>query len=156
VDLVEEEDLALAQVGEDGGEVSLDLQGWAGGLLEADFKLVGDDGGEGGFAQAGRAEEKDVVEGFAAGFGGLASCSFAFSWPMNSARRVGRSFSSNALSSSMEPAETMRSASAEVCSFDLLGELTMGDGTAKGDANQILDCKVAGQPLNVDETWMLQ
>jgi hypothetical protein len=73
VDLVEEEDLALAQVGEDGGEVSLDLQGWAGGLLEADFKLVGDDGGEGGFAQAGRAEEEDVVEGFAAGFGGLES-----------------------------------------------------------------------------------
>ena len=71
VDLVEEEDLALAQVGEDGGEVALDLQGGAGGLLEADVELVGDDGGEGGFAQAGRAEEEDVVEGFAAGFGGF-------------------------------------------------------------------------------------
>ena len=71
VDLVEEEDLAFAQVGEDGGEVALDLQGGAGGLLEADVELVGDDGGEGGFAQAGRAEEEDVVEGFAAGFGGF-------------------------------------------------------------------------------------
>ena len=38
VDLVEEEDLALAQVGEDGGEVTLDLQGGAGGLLEADVR----------------------------------------------------------------------------------------------------------------------
>ena len=71
VDLVEEEDLALAQVGEDGGEVSLDLQGGAGGLLEADVELVGDDGGEGGFAQAGRAKEEDVVERLAAGARGL-------------------------------------------------------------------------------------
>ncbi len=71
VDLVEEEDLPLAQVGEDGGEVALDLQGGAGGLLEADAELVGDDGGEGGLAEAGRAEEQDVVERFAAGLGGL-------------------------------------------------------------------------------------
>ena len=71
VDLVEEEDLALAQVGEDGGEVTLDLQGGAGGLLEADVELVGDDGGQRGFAQAGRAEEEDVVERFAAGVGGF-------------------------------------------------------------------------------------
>ncbi len=66
VDLVEEEDLLVAEVGEDGGEVALDLQGWAGGLLEADVELVGDDGGEGGFAEAGGAEEEDVVERFAA------------------------------------------------------------------------------------------
>ncbi len=71
VDLVEEEDLALAEVGEDGGEVALDLEGGAAGLLEAYVEFVGDDGGEGGFAQAGRAEEEDVVEGFTAGFGGL-------------------------------------------------------------------------------------
>ena len=61
----------FAQVGEDGGEVALDLEGGAGGLLEADVELVGDDGGEGGFAEAGRAEEEDVVEGFAAGLGGF-------------------------------------------------------------------------------------
>ena len=72
VDLVEEEDLfALFEVGEDGGEVALDGEGGAGGLLEADAELVGDDGGEGGFAEAGRAEEEDVIEGFAARFGGF-------------------------------------------------------------------------------------
>ena len=71
VDLVEEEDLLVAQVGEDGGQVALDLQRGAGGLLEADAELVGDDGREGGFAQAGRAEEQDVVERFVAGFGGF-------------------------------------------------------------------------------------
>ena len=71
MDLVEEEDLALAQVGKDGGEVALDLQGGAGGLLEANVEFVGDDGGQSGLAQAGRAEEEDVVEGFAAGAGGF-------------------------------------------------------------------------------------
>ena len=44
----------------------------------------------------------------------IASCSFAFVCPMNSLSRVGRSFSSNAASSSTRPAETSRSAS----SFD--------------------------------------
>ena len=43
------------------------MRGRAGGLLETDVELVGDDGGEGGFAQAGRTEEKDVVQGLAAG-----------------------------------------------------------------------------------------
>lgn len=71
VDLVEEEDLAGLEVGEDGGHVSLDLQGGAGGLLEGYVELVGNDGGEGGFTEAGRAEEEDVVEGFAAGLGGF-------------------------------------------------------------------------------------
>ena len=71
MNLVEEEDLAFAEVGEDGGEVALDLEGGAGGLLEADVELVGDDGGEGGFAEAGGTGEEDVVEGFAAGFGGF-------------------------------------------------------------------------------------
>ncbi len=38
---------------------------------KANIELVGDDGGEGGFAEAGRSEEEDVVEGLAAGLGGL-------------------------------------------------------------------------------------
>jgi len=71
VDFVEEEHLALAQVGEDGGQVALDLQAPAGGLLEADVEFIGDNGGQGSFAQAGGAREKDVIEGLAAGFGGL-------------------------------------------------------------------------------------
>ena len=66
VDFVEEEHLALAQIGEDGGEVALDLQRGAGGLLEADIQLVGDDGGERRFAQSGRPEEEHVIERFAA------------------------------------------------------------------------------------------
>ena len=71
VNFVEKQHLALAQVGEDGGQVALNLQRRAGGLLEADVELVGDDGGQGGFAQAGRAEEQHVVQGLAAGFGGF-------------------------------------------------------------------------------------
>ena len=71
VDLVEEEDLAFAEVGEDGGEVALDLEGGAGGLLDTDIELVGDDGGEGGFAEAGGTGEQDVVEGVAAGLCGF-------------------------------------------------------------------------------------
>ena len=69
VNLIKEENLAVAQIGEDGGEVALNLHGRAGGLLETDVELVGDDGGEGGFAETGRAEEQDMVEGFAPGLG---------------------------------------------------------------------------------------
>jgi len=53
VDFVEEEHLALAQIGEDGGQVTLNLQGRAGGLLKADIEFVGDDGGKGGFPRPG-------------------------------------------------------------------------------------------------------
>ena len=73
VNFVEEEHLALAQVGEDGGQVALNLQGRAGGLLEADVQLIGNDGGQRGFAQAGRAGEQHVIQGLAAGFGGFQS-----------------------------------------------------------------------------------
>jgi len=71
VDLVEEEDLLGLEVGEDGGHVALDLEGRAGGLLKTYVELVGDDGREGGFAEAGRSEEEDVVEGLAARFCGF-------------------------------------------------------------------------------------
>ena len=70
MDFVEEQNLLFAQVGEYGGEVALDLQRGAAGLLIADAELVSDDGGQRCFAEAGRAEEEDVVEGFAAGLGG--------------------------------------------------------------------------------------
>src|ERR1039458_8736060 len=69
----------------------------------------------------------------------MASCSLAFSWPMNSLRRVGRSFSSKAWSSSTRAAETSRSASGEGFSFGLfLGDSTLGDGKAKRDYLQSL------------------
>ena len=67
VDFVEEEHLPFAQIGEDRRQVALDLQRRARGLLETDVQLVGDDGGEGGLAQPGRAEEQYVIERLAAG-----------------------------------------------------------------------------------------
>lgn len=73
VDFVEEKHLALSDVGKDGGEVALNLQGGAGGLLEAYIQLVGDDAGQGGFAQAGRAKEQYMIEGFAARASGFES-----------------------------------------------------------------------------------
>ena len=116
VDFVEEENLSLAEVGKDGGEVALNLQGGTGGLLVADFQFVRDDGGKGGFAEARRPEEEDVVESFASrfcGFKGYGELLFGLSCPMNSERRVGRSLSSKASSSSALPAETRRSASVD-------------------------------------------
>jgi len=71
MDLVEEEDLFGLEVGEDGGHVALDLQGGAGRLLKTDVELIRNDRREGGFAEAGRSEEEDVVERLAARFGGL-------------------------------------------------------------------------------------
>ena len=53
-------------VAEDPGEIELLLQDGPGGLLEGHFQLLGDDGGERRFAQAGRAVEQDVVHGLAA------------------------------------------------------------------------------------------
>jgi hypothetical protein len=63
--------LFFSQIGEDCGQVALNLEGWAGGLLKAYVHFVGDDGGQGGLAQAGRAEEEDVIERLATGFGGF-------------------------------------------------------------------------------------
>ena len=71
MDFVEEEDLFGLEVGEDGGHVALDLEGRAGGLLEANVELVGDDGGQRGFTEPGRSEKENVVEGFAASLGGF-------------------------------------------------------------------------------------
>ena len=71
VDLVEEQHLLLAQVGQDGGQVALDLQRRAAGLLEADAQLVGDDGRQRRLAQPRRPEEQHVVQRFAAGLGRL-------------------------------------------------------------------------------------
>ena len=66
MDLVQEKHLPLAQVGEDGGEVALNLQCRPRGLLEADVKLIRDDGCERGFAQAGWPEEQHMIQRLAA------------------------------------------------------------------------------------------
>jgi len=73
VDLIEEEHLALADIGEDGGEVALNLESRTGGLLKAHVELVGNDGCEGGLSQSRRAEEENMIESLAAGVGGLKS-----------------------------------------------------------------------------------
>src|SRR6266478_3551462 len=66
VDFVDEENLAVAKIGEDRGEVALDLQCGAGGLLEGGTEFVGDDVGERCLAEAGRSIEQDVIKCLAA------------------------------------------------------------------------------------------
>ena len=60
-----------ADVGEDAGEIELLLKNGPGGLLEADAQFGGDDGGERGFAQAGRPVQQHVIHGLAALLGGF-------------------------------------------------------------------------------------
>ena len=71
VDLVDEQHVALLQVGQDAGDVDLAFERRAGGGVDADLQLGGDDAGEGRLAQAGRPGEQHVVEGLAAVAGGL-------------------------------------------------------------------------------------
>ena len=71
VDLVDEEDVALLEVGEDGGDVGLALERRAGSGADGDAHLAGDDAGQRGLAQAGRADQQHVVERLVAGLGRL-------------------------------------------------------------------------------------
>src|SRR4051812_565105 len=71
VDLVDEEHVAVAELAEDGGEVAAPLEGRAGGDVEADVHLGGDDVGEARLAEAGRTGEQQVIGGLAAPAGGL-------------------------------------------------------------------------------------
>ena len=66
VDLVDEEDGARLERGEEGGDVGLALERRRGGVDEARAQLGGDDVRERGLAQAGRPGEEDVVERLAA------------------------------------------------------------------------------------------
>ncbi len=54
MDFVEEKHLALAQVGEDGGKVALNLKRGAGGLLKSHVQFIRNNCGECGFAQTRR------------------------------------------------------------------------------------------------------
>ena len=71
VDLVDEQHVARLQVGQDGGEVAGALDHRAGGGAEADAQLAGDDLGERGLAEAGRAVQQHVVQRLAPAAGGL-------------------------------------------------------------------------------------
>ena len=71
VDLVDEQDVARLQVGQDGGQVAGALDHRPGGGAEPDPQLAGDDLGQRGLAEAGRAVQQHVVQRLAAGAGGL-------------------------------------------------------------------------------------
>ena len=62
VNLVDEEDVVLLEVGEDGGHVAGALDGGAGGDADVHPHLGRDDVGERGLAESGRPVEEDVVE----------------------------------------------------------------------------------------------
>ena len=61
VDLVDEEDVALVERGEDRREVAGPLDGRPARVADVDAELAGDDRGEGRLAEAGRAVQQDVV-----------------------------------------------------------------------------------------------
>ena len=71
MDLVDEQDVALFEIGELGGEVAGLGDHRAGGRAEIDAELARHDLGERRLAEAGRADEQHVVERLAAGLGGL-------------------------------------------------------------------------------------
>ena len=71
MNLVHEQHIAILQMGEDGGEVSGAFEHGAGCGAKVHLHLVGDDVGEGGLAEARRAEDERVIEGVAASPGGL-------------------------------------------------------------------------------------
>ena len=66
MDLVDEQHVAVVEVGEDGGEVAGALERGTAGDPQADVHLGGDDSRQRGLAQAGRAREQQVVGGLAA------------------------------------------------------------------------------------------
>ena len=66
VHFVDEQHLLLAQVGQDGRQVALDLQRRPRGLLKRRAQLVGDDVRQRRLAQSRRAVQQHVVERFAA------------------------------------------------------------------------------------------
>ena len=93
VDLVDEEDVALVELGEDRGEVAGALERRARRDVQAHAHLGGDDAGEGGLAQPGRAGEEQVVGGLAPPARRLeddrAGAPSARRWPTNSSSGAG-------------------------------------------------------------------
>ena len=102
VDLVDEEHVAVLQVGEERGQVAGPDQDRARGDAQPDAHLGGHDAGQRGLAQAGRPGEQQVVDRLAPLPRRLAARSrgarSAGAWPTNSSRRRGRSPTSSASS----------------------------------------------------------
>ena len=70
MDLVDEEDVSLVDIGEDGGQVARSLDGRSARRVDADAELAGHDVGERRLAEAGRSVQQDVVRGLAPDVGG--------------------------------------------------------------------------------------
>jgi len=66
MDLVDEQDVAALQVGEQPGDVDLALERRPGGRVDVHAELDGDDAGERRLAQTGRSGEQHMVERVAA------------------------------------------------------------------------------------------
>ena len=66
MDLVDEQHVAVVEVGEDGGEVAGAFERGPAGDPQADVHLGGDDPRQGGLAEAGRTGEEEVVGGLPA------------------------------------------------------------------------------------------
>lgn len=71
MDFVDKQYVVRIKVGQKGGEIAGAFEDGTAGLAQIYAQLFGDDVGKGGFAQSGRAEKQNVVECFAAFFGGL-------------------------------------------------------------------------------------
>ena len=71
MDLVDEQDVALAEAGEDGRQVAGALDGRSGGRADLGAHLRGHDVGERGLAESGRTVEQDVVDRLGPMLGGV-------------------------------------------------------------------------------------
>src|ERR1700675_4641635 len=71
VNFVNEQNLFRADIRQNGGEVSLDLQRWTRSLLKGHAQFVGNNCRQCRFAKARGAVQQNVVESFAPGAGGL-------------------------------------------------------------------------------------
>ncbi len=71
MNLINKKDVAAAEIGEDGGQIARTLNDRPCRDLEIGAHLVGNDRGQGGLAQARRAVEQDVIQGFFATLSGF-------------------------------------------------------------------------------------
>src|ERR1700678_966249 len=71
MDLVNEEDLPVAEIGQDGSQVTFNLQGRAGGLLEGCSQLVRNNAGQRSLAESRWPVEQHMIECLAAGLSRL-------------------------------------------------------------------------------------
>ena len=105
VDLVDEQHVAVLELGEDRGQVAGPLERRARRDVQVDAHLGGDDAGQRGLAEPGRAGEQQVVDRLARVGGPPRArsrrCSLSSRWPTNSSSARGRSPASSSTSDSI-------------------------------------------------------